>query len=170
MTTSAGRSLALAAALVLGACARKAPGAPAPDVGLPELMQAPLKDLPSLSSLRGKVVVLDFWATWCPGCVDTMPHMNKLAAKFAGRPVVFLSVTDEDRPTVERFLTTHPMLPWIGRDPDDRMFRAFGVRGIPQTFVIDPYGRVRLKISPSWLYASDIEDALRAPPPEPAKA
>lgn len=150
---------------LLGACGRKGPAPLAPDVGLPELLQAPRAALPALSALRGQAVVIDFWATWCPTCVETLPHMNKLADKFAGKPVVFLSVTDEDRATVQRFLLTHPMKPWIGLDADARMIRAFGVEEIPQTFVLDAYGRVQHKLSPSFLYASDIQDALDAEPP-----
>ncbi len=161
---------ARAAALLLltalaTACGRKGPAPLAPDVGLPELLQSPRASLPALSSLRGQAVVIDFWATWCPACVETLPHMNKLAKKFAGRPVVFLSVTDEDRATVQDFLRTHPMRPWIGLDEGARMTQAFGVREIPQTFVLDAYGRVQHKLSPSFLYASDIQDALDARPP-----
>ncbi len=160
----------LAAALVLialaAACSRK-PGPPAPDAGLPALLQAPTASLGSLSQLRGRAVVLDFWATWCPACVESLPHMNALAEKFAGRPVVFLSVTDEDRATVLAFMKTHPIKPWVGLDEGSRMTEAFGVREIPQTFVIDRYGRIRHKLSPSFLYASDIQDALDAPPPKP---
>lgn len=158
--------LALSSLLLLS-CGRARPRPPAPDVGVPRLLQAPRPSLGSLSELRGRVVVLDFWATWCRPCVETIPHMNKMADKFAGKPVVFLSVTNDDPATVERFLLQHPMKPWIGFDPDDVMGRAFGVREIPQTFVIDPYGRVSLRISPSFLYASDIQAALDAKPPAP---
>ncbi|MDE2142407.1 MAG: TlpA family protein disulfide reductase [Elusimicrobia bacterium] len=158
--------------LLVLACGRSRPLLPAPDVGVARLLQAPRTSLGALSELRGKVVVLDFWATWCRPCVETIPHLNKMAEEFAGKPVVFLSVTNDDPATVERFLLAHPMKPWIGLDPDDVMGRAFGVREIPQTFVIDPYGRISLRISPSFLYASDIQDALdaKAPPPAPKKS
>ncbi|MFI5344750.1 MAG: TlpA family protein disulfide reductase [Elusimicrobiota bacterium] len=167
-----GRALALSSILLLAACGRARPLLPAPDAGLPELMQAPRSSLRALSELRGQVVVIDFWATWCRPCVETIPHMNKMADKFAGKPVVFLSVTADEREKVERFLRDHPMKPWIGLDADGVMSRAFGVREIPQTFVIDPYGRITLRVSPSWLYASDIEKALaaEAPKPEPKKS
>jgi thiol-disulfide isomerase/thioredoxin len=165
-------ALAVLPFLLLAACGRSRPLLPAPDAGVPELLQAPRSSLRALSELRGQVVVIDFWATWCRPCRETIPHMNKMADKFAGKPVVFLSVTSDDRATVERFLRDHPMKPWIGLDADDRMGRAFGVREIPQTFVIDPYGRITLRVSPSWLYASDIEKALKAeaPPPDPKKS
>lgn len=164
--------MVLSSVLLFAACGRARPQLPAPDAGLPELMQAPRSSLRALSELRGQVVVIDFWATWCHPCVETIPHLNKMSDMFAGKPVVFLSVTTDERPLVERFLRDHPMKPWIGLDADGAMSRAFGVTEIPQTFVIDPYGRIALRISPSWLYASDIEKALKAvaPPPEPKKA
>lgn len=162
--------LVVPAFLVLAACGRSRPKPPAPEIGAIELLQAPNPTLSSLAELRGKVVVLDFWATWCPPCRETIPHLNKMAAQFAGRPVVFLSITGDDRATVESFLRGHPMTPWIGLDPDGRAGRAFGVSSIPETFVLDPYGRISLRVSPSWLYASDIEDALKAAPPPPDAA
>jgi hypothetical protein len=60
------------------------------------------------------------------------------------------------------------MKAWIGLDPTGAAFKAFNVTSRPQVFVIDPYGRIWIKIHPSFLYKSDIEDALKAPPPDPA--
>ena len=60
------------------------------------------------------------------------------------------------------------MKAWIGLDPRGAAFRAFGVDSRPEVFVIDPYGRITLKIHPSFLYKSDIEDALGAAPPPAA--
>src|SRR5437870_3097657 len=55
----------------------------------------------ALAALKGKAIVLEFWATWCGPCVDSIPHLNELVDKFAGRPIEFLSVTDEDSAVVE---------------------------------------------------------------------
>lgn len=134
-------------------------------MGVPVVLQAPRASLPKLSDLRGQVVVLEFWATWCGPCLDLLPHMNKMVDAFAGRPVRFLSVTDEPRADVEAFLAKHPMKAWIGLDEERKVFEAFAVDSRPQVYVIDPYGRIRLKIHPSWLYKSDIEAALAAAPP-----
>ena len=161
----------LAAALLLGAgCLQHKPKLPAPDVGIPELLQSPRASFKSLREFRGEVVVLEFWATWCGPCVQLLPHMNKMVDSFAGRPVRFISVTDETRGAVETFTKAHPMKAWIGLDPDGTAFRAFRVDSRPEVFVIDPYGRLWLKIHPSYLYKSDIEDALKAPPPTPTSA
>jgi thiol-disulfide isomerase/thioredoxin len=162
--------LLLAGALLLGllcferCSAPSKPLGPAPEQGVPVLLQAPAATLGSLRELRGRVVVLDFWATWCDACRQTLPHMNKLRAQFQGRPVVFISVTNEPRGKVEAFLKDTPITGWIGIDEESRLPRVLGVTGIPEVFVIDPLGRITLRISPSFFYASDIERALAAAP------
>ena len=154
-----------AALLLLSACVQHKPKLPAPDIGIGALLQSPRASFASLQEFRGEVVVLEFWATWCGPCVELLPHMNKMVESFAGRPVRFISVTDETRAAVEKFTASHPMKAWIGLDPDGAAFKAFGVRSRPEVYVIDPYGRIWIKIHPSFLYKSDIEDALKAPPP-----
>ncbi len=158
------RALAALFLLGAGACRPPKPLLPAPEVGIEKLLQAPAGSLRSLSELKGSVVILEFWATWCGPCVEKLPHMNKMVDAFAGRPVKFISVTEEDEATVREFLKTHPMKAWIGLDPGRKAFSAFKVRGIPELFVIDPYGRVTLRVNPSWFYKSDVEKALKAKP------
>jgi thiol-disulfide isomerase/thioredoxin len=161
----ADRLVLIVAAFLIAACQRPRPKLPSPDFAVAALLQAPRTSFASLKEFRGEVVVLEFWATWCGPCVQLLPHMNKLVESFAGRPVRFLSVTDETREPVEAFMKTHPMKAWIGLDPDGAVFKAFDVRSRPEVVVIDPYGRIWIRIHPSWLYKSDIEDALKAPPP-----
>ncbi len=160
--------LAGAILLTLLFCARSSNPAkslgPAPEMGISSLLQAPSPSLSSLRELRGRAVVLEFWATWCDSCRETIPYMNKLRAAFSGRPVVFISVTNETREKVTAFLRDNPITGWIGIDEEGRLQRVWGVTGVPQVFIIDPLGRITLKISPSFLYASDIERALMAAP------
>ncbi|MCX5796056.1 MAG: TlpA disulfide reductase family protein [Elusimicrobia bacterium] len=144
------------------------PLGPAPEAGIPVLLQAPAAALGSLSELRGRAVVLEFWATWCPTCRETIPHMNKMRAKFQERPVVFISVTNEPREKVERFLKDHPITGWVGIDEASGLQHALKVTGIPEVFIIDPQGQIRLKISPSFIYDTDIERALKAAPQKQA--
>lgn len=158
-------SILAAASLLLGGCVQHKPKLPAPDFAVGELLQAPIPSFASLKEFRGQVVVLEFWATWCGPCLELLPHMNKMVESFAGKPVRFISVTDETRPPVEAFLKTHPMKAWIGLDPAGAVFRAFNVSARPEVVVIDPYGRIWIRIHPSFLYKSDIQDALDAPPP-----
>lgn len=156
----------LAILLLLSGCLQHKPKLPAPDIGIPALLQSSKPSFASLKEYRGQVVVLEFWATWCGPCLELLPHMNKMVEAFAGKPVHFISVTDESREDVESFLKQHPMKAEIGLDPQEAAFRAFGVRSRPEVYVIDPYGRLWLKIHPSFLYKSDIEEALKAPPPD----
>ena len=91
--------LALAALLAVpaaGAEAAKPFKAPrAPDFSVATVLGAPVKKVAGLKDFAGKVVYLEFWATWCPPCVAGIPRTNRIIDKLAGEPVVFLFVTDE---------------------------------------------------------------------------
>lgn len=94
----------------------------------------------TLAGLRGKVVVLEFWATWCPPCRASIPHLIRLNQEYKDKGVVFVSLTDEPRPTVEPFVKEMRMDYAIGGDSPSS--GAYGVDGIPTAFVISPAGRV----------------------------
>lgn len=153
--------------LSLASCRAK-PLETAPEVKLPVLLRAPIQKLDSLKELQGNVVVLEFWATWCGPCKETLPHMNKLVQRFEGKPVRFIAVTNESMEKVLQFTRANPMRAWIGLDPGGALAKAFRVRGIPHVVVIDAYGRIQHRVSTSFFYASDVEDALKAKPPSPA--
>jgi len=118
----------------------------------------------TLADLRGKIVVLEFWATWCPPCRTTIPHLSKLYKTYKGRGVVFISLTDEPQETVEPFVRKMNMpYPIGGGSPTGR---AYGVRGIPHAFIIDPSGRVVAHGHPMGGLEEAIERQLKATPPE----
>jgi thiol-disulfide isomerase/thioredoxin len=126
-------------------------GKRAPKLGIEELLQAPKGTAVDWKSLAGKVVVLDFWATWCGACIVSLPHMNDLVEKFKDKPVQFIAVTNENRFVVERFLAQREMLGWIGLDTDNSMMVGYGVGSIPHTVVVDKTGTVRAITSPTQL-------------------
>jgi len=159
-------AVVLVSIMMLDRCSSRKPRGPAPDLGVETLLQAPVRSLRSLRDLKGQAVVVEFWATWCDSCTEALPHMNRLRAAFKDKPVVFLSITIEPRETVEKFLLDHPMTGWIGLDEDEKLHRAFGVRGVPQVFVIDARGEIVVKVGPSFLYASDVERAISPPKSE----
>lgn len=123
------------------------PDAPKPRTAAPELtfthlLHAPPEAKVDWTSLRGKVVVLEFWATWCVPCIAEIPVLNSLAASADPAKVQFISVDDEDSALVESFLQKHPTSGWIGIDTTGKTFERFGVTARPATMVIDPQGRV----------------------------
>lgn len=118
-------------------------GAPAP--------QFELKDtdgnLWRLSDLKGKVVFINFWATWCPVCKAEMPFKEGLLKKMQGRPFQMLGITYRDKPGdvkvyVERYGITIPTL----MSPDNEVARLYGVTVIPKTFIVDKDGVIRERI------------------------
>jgi thiol-disulfide isomerase/thioredoxin len=98
----------------------------------------------SLASERGKVVVLNFWATWCPPCVAEMPSLERLHRALGpeGLSVVTVS-TDEDEAELGRFLSQRGLTLPVLRDPGGRVAaRAYRTTGYPETFVLDREGRI----------------------------
>ncbi len=100
-----------------------------------------------LSDLKGKVVVLDFWATWCPPCRGMIPHTRKLVAKHKDAPFAFVSISgDDDKETLEAFLKKTPM-PWTHwfNGPDGGLIDDWDIDGFPTIFVIDARGVIRFR-------------------------
>ena len=86
----------------------------APEIRLDKLIpEQPVANV-SQQALEGKAVILEIWATWCGPCVEAIPHLNRLVTQFRGRPVVFLSATDEEATVVEGFLKKRTIEGLIG--------------------------------------------------------
>ncbi len=119
-----------------------------------------------LESLSGNAVVIDFWATWCAPCVAAIPHWNELVDAFAGEPVRFLSVSDEDRDTVAGFLEERPIAGWLALDTDRSTFEGYRVESLPHVALIDPEGRLRGVAFPEDLTAATIRDVMASRTPD----
>ena len=104
-----------------------------------------------LSDFKGKVVVLNFWATWCPPCVEETPALNKLHRYIASRDGVVLGVAaDEDAAAYEKFLHEQGVVFTVYRDPATRnshspIAQAYGTTMYPETYVIDRHGKIARK-------------------------
>lgn len=104
-----------------------------------------LKDLTgktwTFSDLRGKVVLLNFWATWCPPCRKEMPDLETLYERFRGQGFVILAVSDEDAAKVEPFIRERKITFPVLLDPDRKVNDLLIVNGIPKSFVYDRDGK-----------------------------
>jgi peroxiredoxin len=96
----------------------------------------------TLRQLAGKVVVVNFWATWCPPCRKEMPDLDALYREFKDKGLVILAISDEDRSKVTSFLAEHPVTYTVLLDPGRKVNDQFVVRGIPKTFVYDRSGKL----------------------------
>jgi peroxiredoxin len=132
-------AVGLAAAGWLVGLARRGPQL-APDFSVTDLAGNAVR----LSALRGKVVLLNVWTTWCPPCRQEMPSMEQLYARLRGNDFALLAVSqDEDgkrvvEPFVRELRLTFPVL----LDPEHQVAERYGVWGYPETFVIDRNGYV----------------------------
>ena len=113
-----------------------------------------------LSKLRGKVVVLNFWATWCPPCIEELPSLEELQRRMPQVAVVAIS-TDEDEAAYKRFLTEHHVELTTVRDGQQRVNALYGSFRYPETYVIDRNGMLRRKfIGPQTWTSPEIMDYL----------
>jgi thiol-disulfide isomerase/thioredoxin len=96
---------------------------------------------PTLASLRGQVVLLEFWATWCGPCIQSIPHLNELQRKYADQGFKIVSVTDQNRQGIENFTKRTPIVYAIGLE-GGATFAHYGVTKIPQAFLLDKSGKI----------------------------
>jgi thiol-disulfide isomerase/thioredoxin len=116
-------------------------GQPAPPFTLPSLLQ----DQPvSLTQFSGKVIYLDFWASWCAPCRTSFPLLNKLHQKLKGQGFEVVAVNlDEDKASAEKFLKDFPVSFAILRDSKGEWADKYVVESMPTSFIIDKQGVIQ---------------------------
>ncbi len=105
-----------------------------------------LKDLSgktwTFAELRGKVVLVNFWATWCPPCRKELPDLETLYGRFGSKGLVVLGISDEEAAKVEPFIREHKVSFPVLLDPGRKVNEIFVVEGIPKSFVYDREGKL----------------------------
>ena len=133
-------------------------GSPAPEIVLKDLQGRDVK----LSDLRGKVVLVNFWATWCKPCKEEMPAMQASYDKLRDKGFVVLAVNElEDTARVAEHIRTHGHTFEVVMDHNNQVANMYGVVGLPASFLIEPQGIVRERISGSLLTESHIEEMVK---------
>jgi cytochrome c biogenesis protein CcmG, thiol:disulfide interchange protein DsbE len=100
----------------------------------------------TLSQLKGQIVVLNFWATWCPPCIEEMPSLVEMQQKMKDRGVTVLAISvDADANAYRQFLEDHHVNLLAVRDAEQKSNELYGTFKFPETYIIDRHGIVRRK-------------------------
>ncbi len=137
-------------------------GERAPDFTLPDLDGRSV----SLSDFRGHVVILDFWASWCPPCRASMPKLREYYEEFKDRGIVLLGVSlDRSASDARSYLEAngyHDLIAlWGSVSASQGVAREYGIYGIPHTFVLDPEGVIRFSGHPLRLTESFLSSLFK---------
>jgi len=118
---------------------------PAPDISVVSIANgSTLK----LSDLKGKVVLLNFWATWCPPCRQEIPSMMKLNSVMTGKPfqMVAVSIDEGGKPALDLFFKESGFILPAYLDPSGASVKLYGITGVPESFIIDKQGVLIKKV------------------------
>ena len=137
-------------------------GLPAAQFTLPVIAGGEPGSRVRLADLRGKVVVLDFWASWCAPCRAEAPIVDRVARRHEGKGVVVIGVAtnDEQGPALE-FVSSHAVGYTMTFDEGERVANAFQVRELPTLVVIDAEGVVTA-VRPRMVHEQELEDLIKA--------
>jgi len=114
-----------------------------PALALPDLADRTVE----LTALEGEVVLVNFWATWCEPCRDEMPSLNRLQEQLGDKRFRILGVNiGEGKPRIEQFLTRIPVDFTVLRDADSEAMKAWRIRILPASFLIDRKGMLRYQL------------------------
>lgn len=118
----------------------------------------------NLARYKGKPVIVNFWASWCPSCRKEMPSMNRAWNKIKDEGIAMIAVNvAEDRESVESFLQAVPVDFPVLLDTDSQTAESWPVRGLPMTFVLDPQGKLVFRAIGSREWDDDaLLDKVRA--------
>ncbi len=147
---------ALAAACLAGAARAVAPGDAAPALSLPDTTGSTV----ALDRLKGRVVYVDFWASWCGPCKRSFPWMNEMHRKYGDQGLTVVAVNvDKKREDAAKFLAATPGAFTIVYDPAGGTPAAWQVKGMPTSYLVDRDGRI---VAVDSGFRDESKDALEA--------
>lgn len=124
---------------------------------LPPLTLTYLADKPDTQQ---KPLLVEFWATWCPPCRKSIPHLNQVYARYHGQGLQMVGITAEDEQTVKEFERQIPIRYPVAINAPQDLYARFGVDGIPHAFLVDRHGKVVWAGHPLELTDDDLQGAL----------
>ncbi|WP_295793113.1 TIGR03435 family protein [Mucilaginibacter sp.] len=133
-------------------------GEAVPDINFKTILNAPVKTA-NLSNLKGKIVLIDFWATWCGSCIVAMPHLQQLQKKYPGK-LQIITVTDETVKRTGQFLTSRPSNLWFAVDTARAIAQVFPHQLIPHDVLISADGKLIANTSPESVTDKVIDSLL----------
>ena len=125
-----------------------------------ELPELGVNFLGTAPEFKGKATIVEFWATWCPPCRASIPHLNEINKKFKDKGLVVIGITDEKQDIVEKFQKTLPMEYSVAVG-GAAIEKKFGINGIPHAFVVGKDGKIVWEGHPMQLTEDVIEKALK---------
>ncbi len=135
-------------------------GMPAPDFVLKDNKGQTWR----LADLKGKVVFVNFWATWCPPCRAEMPSMQKLNQSLPADRFQMLTILSNDKPEMgEKFVKLIDFTAPVLLDPENKAYKAYGLTGVPETYIVDKHGILREAIIGPMHWDSPEANRLLAP-------
>ena len=110
---------------------------------------------------EGKPMIVEFWATWCPPCRSSIPHLNEIHAKYKDKGLQIVGITDEDRAKIKKFEKEVPIEYAVALDANGKYAKPFGIQGIPHAVLVDKTGKIVWEGHPMSLKESQIEELLK---------
>jgi thiol-disulfide isomerase/thioredoxin len=128
------------------------PGEPLPTLTLSYLGKQP--------ELNGKPYLVEFWATWCPPCRKSIPHLNQIYSKYKSQGLEIVGITDENEATVTKFQKQVPMDYNVAINTPKSVYEQLGIEGIPTAFLVNKGGKIVWTGHPMELTEAEIESVL----------
>ena len=125
-----------------------------------KLPSSTLNFVGSKPEMEGKPLLVEFWATWCPPCRTSIPHLNEIHAKFKDRGLLVVGVSDEPNAVIKKFQKEVPMDYAVATDTGGRLNKEMEVNSIPTAFLVNKSGEIVWEGHPDKLTDADIEKIL----------